>query len=226
MSKWPHLCRVLLLLALAPAAAARAETSPGMTELLEDLNDIRREHGIPALALTLVSPVDALWVGGIGYADLASHRPSGPDTLYRIAAVSRTVAALATLIAVERGRLSLDDPLKMLVPDTTLENSWAETHPVRIAHLLEHTAGLLDSPDGGARSDSSAAAPEAAEPGTLASQWPPGLYPSYSQAGVGFAIEALQRVIDVPYEQFVGRELFAPLGMPGAGFSVDPASKA
>ena len=42
-----------------------------------------------------------MWSGGIGYADLATRQPATPDTLYQVDAVSRTVTALAMLLAAQ-----------------------------------------------------------------------------------------------------------------------------
>lgn len=210
-----HFCRLFLLLALTlPAAGARAETSPELRELIQDINSIRRAYRIPAVAFTLVSPQAQLWSGGIGFADLATRQPATPDTLYQVEALSRTVAALAALLAVDRGRLSLDDRLQTLTPGTELQNPWEDTHPVRLAHLLEQSAGLLDIPPG-----------ETGEQ-PLQCHWPPGLHASYSTAGTGLAIAALQDNIDEPYAEFVQRLLFAPLDMPQARVTRDPVTQA
>ncbi len=209
-----HLCSLFLLLSLALPVGARTDTAPELQELLRDINAIRRNYKIPGVAFTLVSPQALLWSGGIGYADLATRQPAAPDTLYQLEAVSRTVTALATLLAAERGQLSLDDRLRALLPDTELHNPWEETHPVRLAHLLEQTAGLLDTRPG--------------EIGTPPRRchWPPGLYASRSSAGTGLAINALQAVLDEPYAAFVRRRLFAPLGMQQARVTPDPQAQA
>ena len=203
-----------VLLAMALAAGVRADTAPELTELLQDINAIRRDYKVPGVAFTLVSPQALLWSGGIGYADLATRQPATPDTLYQVDAVSRTVTALAMLLAAERGRLSLDDRLLAVAPDTALQNPWEETHPVRIAHLLEQTAGLLDARPG-----------ETANP-PWRCHWPPGLYASRSSAGSALAMAALQAAIDESYAAFVLRRLFAPLGMQQTRVSPDPQTQA
>ena len=209
-----HLCGLFLLLALALPAGVRADTAPELRELLQDINAIRRDYRIPGVALTLVSPQALLWSGGIGYADLATRQPATPDSLYQVEALSRTVAALALLLAADRGRLSLDDRLQALVPDAGLHNPWEETHPVRLAHLLEQTAGLLDTPPG-----ESGRSP-------ARSHWPPGLYATSSRAGTGLAITALQTVLDEPYAAFVQRHLFAPRGLQQARVTPAPLAEA
>lgn len=209
-----HFCGLFLLTALALPGGAHADTAPELRELLRDINAIRRDYRIPGVAFALVSPEAMLWSGGIGYADLASRQPATPDTLYQVDALSRTVAALAILLAAERGQLSLDDTLAALAPGIALQNPWQDTHPVRLAHLLEQTAGLLDTGPGESGSRS------------LRCHWPPGLYASRSSAGTGLAIEALQGAIDGPYAEFVRRRLFAPLGMQQTRIGLDPRPQA
>jgi hypothetical protein len=43
-----------------------------------------------------------------------------------------------------RWRLDVNTPLRKIVAGEPLENPWADAHPVQVAHLLEHSSGLLD----------------------------------------------------------------------------------
>ncbi|MGD8616590.1 MAG: serine hydrolase domain-containing protein [Gammaproteobacteria bacterium] len=213
-------CGRLILLALSLCARPGAAAAPDLDDLLRDLNALRRDHGVPGIALTLVSRDSVLWSGGIGYLDRDTRQPVTPDTPHRVEALSGTLVGLAVLLAAERGELSLDDRVRALVPDLPLENPWEHTHPVRIAHLLEHTAGLLDL-----SADGRSGAPDAS--GSLRCHWPPGLFPSWSRAGGRLAVAALERSIDQPYADFLERQLLAPLGMRETGLAdeVTPAGR-
>ena len=81
---------------------------------------------------------------GIGLADVATGTPATPDTLFRTGSISKTVVALAVLKLVEEGRLTLDAPVRSLVPEIAFTNAWEATDPVRVVHLLEHTTGWDD----------------------------------------------------------------------------------
>ena len=52
------------------------------------------------------------------------------------------VGQLAHLL--EQQQLSIDTPLRSLLPAGAYQNPWQRTHPVRLAHLLELTAGFTD----------------------------------------------------------------------------------
>ena len=229
MSEWPHRWPALCLLVFA-AAAHGVAAPPGLPTLLDDIEALRNEYQIPSVALTLVSTQDVLWTGALGYADNASRKPATADTLYRIGSITKAFTSLAVLLAVEDQRLSLEDPLTALAPDVPLSNPWSATDPVRIAHLLEHTAGLLDL--GHVEFYHSDPKPLslrealAVEPGARVCLWPPGLHSSYSNAGAGLAAYALERATDQRFEDYVTSRLFRPLGMQQAGFFLDAPTQA
>ncbi|WP_455235029.1 serine hydrolase domain-containing protein [Thiogranum longum] len=225
-----------LLLSLMPVNplanepdAATDQTPVSLDALMEDIDRLRREHRVPSVALTLVSGNGTIWSGATGYADLETRKPATADTLYRIGSITKAFTSLAVLLAVEQGQLSLDDTLDELAPDAPLNNRWAEEHPVQIAHLLEHSAGLLDITK--AEFDHNDPGPSTLEQGLAVGAearvclWPPGLHASYSNAGAGLAAYALEQVTRQRYETFVEERLFVPLGMNNAGFYLDRATQ-
>src|SRR5688500_15226030 len=136
--------RALLLLStalLACASASGADPRPPKTleELEERIEQIRKDSGTPAIGIALVNKDGPYWLTGWGKADVRSGRAANEDTLFRIGSISKMFAALSVLKLVEEGKLSLDDKLRDRAPEVAFENPWEDTHPVRIAHLLEHT---------------------------------------------------------------------------------------
>lgn len=213
-----------LLIATSPPDMAAEELS----QLLGDLEAMRMEMDVPALALTLADAEGTTWTGVMGVADLASGRPADATTMFRIGSVTKLFTALALLIAEEDKALALDEPLRDVVPGAPFDNRWESTHPLRIVHLLEHTAGLPDL----SREEFDVQVPmplrealawRAADRRTL---WPPGLHHSYTNAGAGLAALALETATGTTYEDFVAQRIFAPLGMRSAGFRPDPETLA
>src|SRR5512136_2861825 len=51
-----------------------------------------------------------------GYLDIDSRKPAGTDTIVRLWSNSKCIAGLATMICVEDGLLTLDDPLSKYIP--------------------------------------------------------------------------------------------------------------
>ncbi|MFC8516980.1 serine hydrolase domain-containing protein [Streptomyces sp. NPDC057257] len=179
-----------------------------------------------------------------GRRDLAAGLPVEPDTLWRIYSMTKPVTAVAALILVEEGRLSLDDPVARHLPafaDPQVYESGSGTDVVTrpaaqaplIRHLLTHTAGLtfafyhshpVDALYRAANLES------AVVPGSnlaetvdvyasLPLQFEPGTQWNYSVAS-----NVLGRVIEVvsgqPLDEFVAERVLGPLGMTDAGFCV------
>ncbi len=88
-----------------------------------------------------------------GLADVEAARPVADDTLWRIYSMTKPITSVAALMLYERGALALTDPVARFVPefaDMRVYRSGAAanpgtepaTEPIRVWHLLTHTAGL------------------------------------------------------------------------------------
>ena len=181
-----------------------------------------------------------------GHRDVAAGLPVEPDTLWRVYSMTKPVTAVAVLLLVEEGRLSLDDPVDRYLPAFAaprvyVGGSGADVRtrpaegPVRVRHLLTHTAGLtfafyhshpVDALYRAAGLESSVA-PGADLAGTvdvyasLPLQFEPGTQWNYSVAS-----NVLGRLIEVvsgqPLDAFFTDRIFRPLGMTDAGFHLTP----
>lgn len=194
------------------------------------LDGERAAQGVPGLAITLADRDRVLWAGGLGVTDLASARPVTHDTLFRIGSVTKLFTSLALLQLREAGRLRLDDPLITHLPDVPVRNDWAATHPITLAMLLEHTAGLHDLSreefDNNDPTPLTLAQGLALRADARVARWKPGLHASYSNAGYGLAGLVIERVTAQAYEQVIQTRLFDPLGMRASGFFLTDAVRA
>lgn len=102
----------------------------------------QRSNRCPALVAGVARDGDLLWSTGIGQADLADPSvPLGPDTQFLVASNTKTFTAVMTMQLRDEGRLSLDDTVDQLLPDTT--------HPgVTVRQLLAHSTGMQREPVG------------------------------------------------------------------------------
>lgn len=210
------LCAGLLLCGTTAAQSIEA--------LREALEEIRREARAPAIGLAVVSAGEVRYADAWGVADVASGRAADAGTVFRVGSITKTFTALAAMLLAQDGRLQLEDRLRDRVPARLFHNPWANEHPLRIVHLLEHTGGLLDLTREEFDHDVPLPLAEAlskfAEHRVL--RWPPGLHMEYSNAGYGLAGLAIERAAGEPYEAFVERRLLAPLGMRDSGFAPHP----
>lgn len=138
-------------------------------------------------------------------------RDAGPDTVFLLASITKPVAACALMLLVERGQVSIDDPVSRYLPEFKGEDRKA----ARVRDLLSHTSGLPDMlPENGALRRRHAPLSEF----TRLAMTTPLLYAPrtdfrYQSMGLLLAGEIVERISGIPLREFVEREIFTPLGM-------------
>ena len=213
-------------LALLLCGTAHAQTAaPRSPDALRDsIEAVLDSTGTPGAGVVLFSADSIRWEGYFGLADRAAGRPVTEETVFRAGSISKSVVSTAALLLVEAGRLDLQAPVRDLAPEIEIQNPWAETDPVRVVHLLEHTAGFDDleiheyvsrSPDLSLREGL------AINPASRTVRWRPGQYYSYSNAGPPVAAYVLQETTGQPFAALVADRIFEPLGMTATSFRRD-----
>ena len=89
------------------------------------------------------------------YGRRGAGTPMTPDTIFRIASMSKPITSVAVMMLYEEGRFKLNDPVGMYLPElTSLEvltpkdgegegfDRVAAQQPITIRHLLTHTSGI------------------------------------------------------------------------------------
>jgi hypothetical protein len=116
----------------------------------------------------------------------------------------------------DEGRVNINTPLSDIVPEIDIGNPWEETHPVRIIHLLEHTAGFDDAHPAWFYFEEPLLSLRQAlsEKAHLHKvRWQPGTRFSYSSVGFTLAGYALEKVTGRRYEDYLKQALLEPIGM-------------
>ena len=106
--------------------------------------EIMAEDKVPGLSLALVNRDGILWAAGFGYTDYDKKTPVTTDTIFAICSASKTITAVAVMVAVQEGLLELDVPIIEYFPQFTV-NSRFEDNPhkkITLRHLLSHTSGI------------------------------------------------------------------------------------
>ena len=133
------------------------------------------------------------------------------DAVYLLASISKPVNAVALMLLVERGQVSLDDPVVLYLP----EFAGADRATVRVRDLLTHTSGLPDMLPQNLELRRAHAPLSAFVQAvcTTALLYPPRTGFSYQSMGTLLAGEIVQRVSGQPLRDFHQREIFDVLGM-------------
>jgi CubicO group peptidase (beta-lactamase class C family) len=152
---------------------------------------------------------------GYGSAEMARRVPPSASTKFGIGSITKTVTAAAIEKLAGQGRLALGDPVSKYLP------GFDHGDVITIANLLEHSSGLKDyyaweayaSGRDKPISREAFLAQAQAEP----LDFPPGSKSTYSNTGYYVLAAIVERASGTSYDDFVRRELFAPLGMTRSG---------
>ena len=201
--------------ALPDADAVAAVENPLAQQLIiQQLENIKKQTGIGAVAYALVENNEIVATGGIGEYSIENSRPVTEDSLFRIGSITKTFTSLAVMHLVEQGKLQLDQTVKTLIPDVPLHNPWPKT-PVTLAMLLEHTAGLQDLTreefDYPEPLSLKAALNINAESKQV--RWPPGYHYSYTNLGAGYVGRIIENITKENYDEWFEQEILASLEM-------------
>ncbi len=138
-----------------PAAAQRRPSAtlpvsgnsvPPLREFDELLFDyLRRNQSIPGASLAIARQGRVIYARAFGWASLEEHAAAQPNSLFRVASVSKTLTAAAIVLLVQRGRLKLSEPAFPLLRLEKPPNKPTPADPrldgITIHHLLCHTGG-------------------------------------------------------------------------------------
>ncbi len=127
---------------VASEIPATGQTDPRLRPLDDLMSGFLTKHKLPGASLAVGLGGRVLYARGFGWADIEAKKPVQPDSLFRLASISKSITAVALMRAVEQGCLSLDDKilpwLDELVPSEILDARWRD---ITLRHLLQHTGG-------------------------------------------------------------------------------------
>lgn len=169
----------------------------------------------PGIAVGVVVDQDLVWATGFGSRDVGRALPATPQTVYRIASITKTFTATAVMQLRDAGKLRLDEPVATYLPWFVYRDTFPDAPPVTIRDLLTHTSGLPREADFAYWTDRQFPTREAliealhSQVGVFA----PGTRYKYSNLGLAIAGEIVAAVAGLPYDQYVQRHILEPLGM-------------
>lgn len=102
-----------------------------------------RFYGVPGLSVAVIHDGTVVWARAYGLANVADRTPMTTDTLFEAGSVSKSVAATLAMRLVQDGRLQLDANIDGVLRSWKVPaNAFTASHPVTLARLLSHSAGV------------------------------------------------------------------------------------
>jgi beta-lactamase class C len=141
----------------------------------------------------------------------AFGRAPEPDSVFLLASITKPMTAIGAMILVDRGHLSLSDPVRKHIP----EFRGGDRELVTLKHLLTHTSGLPDQLQENVelRKRHAPLADFVAATCRTPLLFKPGTQVKYQSMGLLLAAEIAERVTKQPFRDFLRDEFFKPAGM-------------
>ncbi|HSS08808.1 MAG TPA: serine hydrolase domain-containing protein [Acidimicrobiales bacterium] len=202
---------------------------------------------IPLVARRGRAHVDVIGAGAFG-----DNKPLSRDAIFRIASLTKPIAAVAAMMLIEDGVLGLDDTVDELLPelasrkvlrslDAELDDTVPAVRPITVNDVLTFRLGfgnIMVPPS----TYPIQRAEEELQLKSLGPPWPPtphtpdvwiqrlGTLPLMYQPGERWLYDTgaqvlgvlIERAADKPLEAFLRERIFGPLGMDDTNFSVSP----
>ena len=205
-----------ILAALVIAGSSLQAQEPAGAPLIKRIDslvdDYMTSKKAPAVSVAVLHGQDTVLMRGYGLASREANRKADASTVYEIGSITKQFTSSGIMRLVERGKVSLDDPISKYVPDLP-----AHEQNVKIRQLLNHTSGVHNytaSPEW-MKTWSQDLTPRQVvafvDKDTL--DFPSGTRYSYSNTGYVLLGMVIEKASGQPYATFVQKEFFGPLGL-------------
>lgn len=220
---------IILLLMLSLLASGAAEAKSFKKNETDYTNTIRTARETLWKAITsgqggcaTVAVMDGgrlVYSEGIGVADRAKNRPVDKNTRFNIASTSKMFLAVAILMLVEEGKVSLDEKIVKYVPEFAMKDERYKDITVRM--VFNHSTGLPGStsyltygPNEGAHR----LLLETMRESKL--KYIPGSMSAYCDDGFTLGEIVVEKASGKKFVDFLAERVFRPLGMKNTGVSL------
>jgi CubicO group peptidase (beta-lactamase class C family) len=128
-----------------------------LKRLSDRINEGVKAGELPGAVVLIARNGKIVMLEAFGYRDKEAKAPMKTDTIFRIASMTKPIVAVAAMILMEEGKLSLADPVSKYIPafaetkvavkkdnaDGTVEIATEpQFRPMTVQDLLRHTSGL------------------------------------------------------------------------------------
>ena len=220
--------------------AAFGMSKEGLEKIGPVVEDLIGEGKLAGANILVLRRGHIVYQESFGQQDRELGKAMKKDTLFRIYSMTKALTSAAALMLCEEGKMSLDDPVELFLPELAEPQVWATegtVYPARrsstVRDLLRHTGGFASSWGEHPVSTFYREGIKSKESWTLEKQMEvigkaPLLYPPGTKWVYGSSSDILAAVVakaaGMPFEKFIDERLIKPLGMVDTAYSV-PAEK-
>lgn len=197
---------------------------------------------VPGVVATAATDKGVFYEGAFGTRDLAKGPAMTPDTIFRIASMTKAVTSVAAMQLVEQGKLQLEQPIGDVLPELSapqvlegFDDAGAPRlrpakRPITLRHLLTHTAGFgYETWDADLVRYVNASGTPPTSTGKLASLRLPLVFDPGERWEYGINMDwagrAVEAVSGQPLEVYFREHIFAPLGISDTSYAASSAQQ-
>ncbi|HEY0015318.1 MAG TPA: serine hydrolase [Longimicrobium sp.] len=174
----------------------------------------------PGAAVLVAHEGRVLMRKAYGSANVELGVPLRPEHVFRLGSITKQFTAVATLMLVEEGKVSLDDEITRFLPDYPTQG-----RRITVEHLLTHTSGIQSytSVPGFAAGIRRELAVDSliAFFAHGAMEFAPGERWNYNNSGYALLGAIIEKVSGMTYADFIRTRIFEPLGMRSSAYEVE-----
>ena len=188
------------------------KTFPVIDKIFKDYAD---QNHLPGVAYGLVVDGKLIHKGNIGYTDIDKKIPVTSTSLFRIASMSKSFASMAILKLRDEGKLNLDDPAYLYIPELkNLKYPTVDAPHITVRHLMTHGAGFPEDNPWGDRqlADTDKELMDFLRKQISFSN-PPDIAYEYSNLGFALLGKIITNVSGIQYQEYIKKNIWAPMGM-------------
>ena len=210
------------------ATIERAQATAGPNDLSTlSISELMARFNVPGVSIAVIRDHRIHWAKGYGIADVATGASVDTGTMFQAASISKPVAAIAVLRAVQDGLFTLDTDINTILTSWKLDGGeFTKDRSVTPRTLTSHTSGLGDG-FGFPGYDPTDSVPTVVQilgghkhsnVGALFMERPPMTLMEYSGGGVTLMQQALSDARKRPFADIMRDEVLRPLGMTRSTF--------
>lgn len=172
------------------------------------------KNHVPGYAYGIIVDGRLVHTGNGGYTDIAKKIPATPQSMFRIASMTKSFTAMAILKLRDEGKLRLDDPASLYIPELKDQKLTQDAPEITIRDLLTHSAGFPEDNPWGDRNLNQTDEELIAlvKQGIALSNVSE---TSFEYSNLGYALLGLivKKVSGVSYQDYVAANIWQPLNM-------------
>ncbi len=226
---------LIILINLSACRNSHSKTSIPKNDFLnkfdKKVSRLMKEYDVPGTSVLVIHNGEIAFKKGYGYATVEEKIPVTEQTIFRVASISKSVAAFGIMKLVEEGKIELDVPVEKYLKRWHIPSSKYNSDGVTVRRLLSHTSGLniegypLYEPGKPVPSIEQSISGAAGEQWKVTLQNEPGSTFYYSTGGYAVLQLLVEEVTGEKFEVYMKKEVFDTLGLKNTGYDSSIWSK-